>query len=80
MTRGTSATVMAKMTFCRLARFNAISAIAISTAGIDISPSITRMTIASAQRLKPVTNPIAMPNPIDSTATLMPTVSDTRAP
>ncbi len=32
-----------------------------STDGIDISPSITRITTASSQRMKPVTSPIASP-------------------
>src|SRR5579871_2390527 len=54
LTRGTSAIVIARMTLPRLARVSAISAIAISTAGIDISPSMTRISNASAQRLKPV--------------------------
>ena len=80
MTRGTSATVIAKMTFSMLARVSAIKAIAIRIAGIDISPSMTRMTIASVQRLKPVTRPIASPSAVLSSATLIPTVSDTRAP
>ena len=80
VTRGTSATVIAKMTFSRLARVSAIRAIAISTDGIDISPSMIRMTIASAQRLKPVTRPISRPRPMLSSATLIPTVSETRAP
>ena len=80
VTRGTSATVIAKMTFSRLARVNAINAIAIRIAGIDISPSMIRMTIASVQRLKPVTRPIARPIPLASSATLIPTISDTRAP
>ena len=80
LTRGTSATVIAKITFCMLARVSAISAIAISTAGIDISPSMIRMTIASAQRLKPVTRPISRPRLMLSSATLIPTVNDTRPP
>ena len=42
--------VIAKITFCRLARVSAISAIASSTDGIDISPSMTRITTASTQR------------------------------
>ena len=53
-TRGTSAMVMATITFSMLALVSAISAIASSTGGIDISPSITRITIASSQRMKPV--------------------------
>ena len=80
VTRGTSATVIAKTTFSRLARVSAISAIAISTSGIDISPSMMRMTTASTQRVKPATTPIARPTAVLNSATLIPTVSDTRAP
>ena len=80
VTRGTSATVIAKMTFCRLARVSAIRAIAISTDGIDISPSMMRITIASTARLNPVTSPMKSPSPVERIATLIPTVSDTRAP
>ncbi len=79
-TRGTSAIVIAKITFSRLAFVSAISAIASSTDGIDISPSITRITIASTQRMKPVTSPIASPTSVERIATAKPTVSDTRAP
>jgi hypothetical protein len=39
-----------------------------------------RITIASVHRLKPVTRPMASPNPLASSATLIPTVSETRAP
>ncbi len=80
MTRGTSETVIAKTTFSMLARVSAISAIAIRTDGIAISPSMIRITIASAQRLKPATRPIASPRMVAVSATLIPTVSDTRAP
>ncbi len=79
-TRGTSATVIAKITFSRLARFSAIKAIAIRIAGIDISPSMMRITTASTHRFNPVTRPIASPNAIENSATLMPTVNETRAP
>ena len=72
--------MIAKITFWRLARVNAISAIAISTGGIDISPSMTRIRIASAQRLNPVASPVASPSPVLSSATISPTVSETRAP
>ena len=61
VTRGTSATVMAKTTLPRLALVSAMSAIASSTEGIAMSPSITRMTMASATRLSPVTSPMARP-------------------
>ncbi len=80
MSRGTWVMVIAMMTFSRLARVNAINAIASRIEGIDISPSMIRMTIASVQRLKPVTRPITRPIPLASRATLIPTVNDTRAP
>ena len=80
VTRGTSATVIAKITFWRLARVSAISAIAIRTDGIDISPSMIRMTTESTQRVNPATTPIARPKAVLSSATLTPTISDTRAP
>ena len=41
---------MAMITFSRLAVVSEISAIASSTDGIDIRPSITRIIIASSQR------------------------------
>jgi hypothetical protein len=72
--------VIAKTTFWRLARVSAISAIAIKTEGIDISPSMIRITTASTQRVNPVTTPIARPSAVLKSATLMPTTSDTRAP
>ena len=72
--------MIAKTTFSRLARVSAISAIAISTAGIDISPSMIRMTIASTQRVNPVTTPIARPSAVLKSATLIPTIKETRAP
>ena len=68
------------MTFSRLARVNAIRAIAIRIAGIDISPSMMRITMASVQRLNPVMSPITSPTLLASSATLIPTVSDMRAP
>ncbi len=71
---------MAKITFSMLALVSAISAIASSTGGIDIRPSMTRMTMASSQRMKPVTRPIARPASVARSATARPTVSDTRAP
>ena len=63
---------MAKMTLPMLAWVSAISAIASRTGGIDISPSMMRMTIASAQRLKPVTRPMARPSAVLSNATREP--------
>ena len=79
-TRGTSVTVMATITFSRLALVSAIRAMASSTPGIDISPSMMRMMMPSSQRTKPVTRPMARPISVASTATDRPTVSDTRAP
>ena len=72
-TRGTSATVIAKMTLSRLARVSAISAIASRTAGIDISPSMIAHDDRVGQRLKPVTRPIARPSAVLNSATLSPT-------
>jgi len=63
-----------------LARESAIRAIAIRISGIDISPSMMRMTIASTQRVKPATTPIRSPIEVANSATLIPTISDTRAP
>ncbi len=63
-----------------LARVSAISAIASSTGGIDISPSITRITTASSQRRNPVTRPIASPISVLKSATAIPIESETRAP
>ena len=45
-----------------LALVSAISAIASSTDGIDISPSMTRIITASSQRRKPVTRPMREPD------------------
>ena len=42
--------VIATITFCRLAVVSEINAIASSTDGIDINPSMTRITTASSQR------------------------------
>ena len=53
---------MATITLPTLALVSAISAIASSTDGIDIRPSMTRITTASSQRTKPVTRPIASPS------------------
>ena len=49
-TRGTSASVMATITLPMLALVNAISAIASRTEGIDIKPSMMRITTASSWR------------------------------
>ena len=72
--------VMAMMTLPTLPRVSAISAMASRIGGIDIRPSITRMTMPSAQRTKPETRPIASPASEARTATEKPTMSDTRAP
>ena len=53
--------VMARMTLPTLPRVNAISAMASRIGGIDISPSMIRMTMPSAQRTKPETRPMASP-------------------
>ena len=81
VTRGTSATVIAKITFSMLARVSAISAIAIRIAGIDISPSMTRITIASSPADEAGDEADRQAERVlDSSATLIPTISDTRAP
>ena len=49
-TRGISAMVIARITFCTLARVNAMSAMASRIGGIDIKPSMTRMTVPSSAR------------------------------
>ena len=72
--------VIAKMTLPTLPRVNAISATASRIGGIDIKPSITRISTASAQRTKPATKPMASPMTEEKAATEKPTRSDTRAP
>ena len=47
---------------------------------MDISPSITRMMMLSARRMKPEIMPIVMPTTEARMATEKPTSSDTRAP
>ena len=54
--------VIAMITLPTLPRVSAISAMASRIGGIDISPSITRMTMPSAQRTKPETRPIDEPD------------------
>ena len=39
-----------------------------------------RITIASTQRMKPVTSPMASPTNVLNSATAMPMLNDTRAP
>ncbi len=53
--------VMARITLPTLPRVSAISAMASRIGGIDISPSITRITMPSAHRTKPETRPMARP-------------------
>ena len=72
--------LMAMMTFCTEARVSAISAIASRIGGIDISPSITRMTMASSTRMKPETRPMKVPMTEAIAATAKPTISETREP
>ncbi len=71
---------MAMTTFATLPRVSAISAIASRIGGIDISPSMTRITSESSQRTKPDTRPIAMPTAEAQIATEKPTISETRVP
>ena len=78
---GISAMVMAMMTFCTLPRVSAISAIASRIGGIDIRPSITRMTMASSAADEAGDQADRQcPTSEASSATEKPTVSDTRAP
>ena len=48
--------------------------------GTDISPSMKRIRMLSASRMKPVTRPISRPTAVARIATPMPTVSETRVP
>ena len=61
-------------------RVSAIRAMASRIGGIDIQPSMMRMMMPSAQRMKPAKRPMASPASEASTATLKPTSSETRAP
>ena len=79
-TRGISAKVIAMITLPTLPRVSAIRATASRIGGIDMSPSITRMMMPSAQRTKPEVRPIARPASEAKPATENPTASDTRAP
>ena len=72
--------VMAMITFCREARVSAISAMASRMVGMDMKPSMIRITTASTQRTKPAARPISTPMTVDSAATVKPTISETRAP
>src|SRR5271166_801554 len=79
-TRGNSAMLMATMTFWTEARVSAISAMASRMGGIDISPSITRITTASRLRMRPATTPMNVPRTDAQIATEKPTISETRDP
>ena len=72
--------LMAMITFCTEARVSAISAIASRIGGIDIRPSITRITTASSTRTKPESRPISVPRTEAQNATENPTSSETRDP
>ncbi len=72
--------VIARMTLPTLPRVSAISAIASRIGGIDIRPSMKRIRMPSAQRMKPETMPMARPAIEANIATDRPTVSETRAP
>jgi hypothetical protein len=78
--RGTSDTVIAMITFCRLARINAINAIATRMAGMAIIPSTMRMMMPSSRRLYPLTRPIETPNTVVRSETLRATASEIRPP
>ena len=71
---------IAVTTLPTLPRVNAISAMASRMGGIDINPSITRITTVSSTRMKPDINPMVMPTADAMAATENPTMSDTRAP
>ena len=71
---------MAMTTLCTEARVSAISAIASSSGGIDISPSITRMMMKSSERTKPEITPTSVPAAEATNATEKPTISEMREP
>ena len=72
--------VMARITLPTLPRVSAISAMASRIGGMDIMPSITRMMMLSATRMKPEISPMVSPASDARMATEKPTVSDTRVP
>ncbi len=73
--------VIAMITLLTLPRVSAISAIASRIGGIDIMPSMMRMMMLSAQRMKPEMRPIDETRRCEaSSATEKPTISETRAP
>ena len=63
-----------------LALVKAINAIASKIDGIDIRPSMMRITMGSNHLTNPVTKPMAMPITVLKIATATPTVRETRAP
>ena len=78
--RGTSTTEMARITFCTEPPATAISAMASSTPGMAISPSMQRISTLSSRREEAAAMPMTVPMIPEITATAMPTISDTRAP
>ena len=79
-TRGISGTVIAMMTLPTPAPVSEMRAIARSTPGIAITPSITRITTVSTQRTYPARSPIVSPPTTLIAATARPTVSEIRVP
>ena len=79
-TRGTSTMVTATITLVTEPPATAISAIASRMAGIDITPSMMRITTASRARVEADSMPTAVPITDDSSATLKPTNSEICAP
>ena len=71
---------MATITVATLALVSDISAIASRMAGIDISPSLMRMTMGSSQRIAPPSMPTTVPISTDSAATVTPICIETRPP
>jgi hypothetical protein len=77
---GISVTLSAIMTFCTLPPKSAIRAIASMIDGIDIRPSINRITIMSNFWEYPADIPIIVPPEIAIIATDIPTVREIRLP
>jgi len=71
---------MAMTTVAMLARISVISATASRMPGIAIIPSMMRMMMRSATRLKPAMVPMPSPTSAEKSATETPTSSETRAP
>jgi len=72
--------VMAMMTLRTEPRVSAISAIASRIGGIDINPSMIRITTPSTERMKPDTSPMTRPISDARNATEKPTSRETCAP